>query len=166
MQSPNIQSGVISHSPGTIGIVTEPVSSSVPYNNNIYQSQSGIVTHSTISPTGDLPHNNSGITSTDSSGGGTRQVSPNTLFGGVEALVESQDWWLKDQASLVLGFDNWMGSGNSAEGLNPSSGNNTANAQSPELNHTSVVGSGYYAGMPSSGNHANEMFGEDDWNYP
>lgn len=37
----------------------------------------------------------------------TRQVSPSTLFGGVEALVESQDWWLRDQANLAIGFDNW-----------------------------------------------------------
>lgn len=37
----------------------------------------------------------------------TRQVSPSTMFGGVEALVQGQDWWLRDQANLVVGFDNW-----------------------------------------------------------
>ena len=36
------------------------------------------------------------------------------MFGGVDALVESQDWWLRDQASLAIGFDNWMG-GNAAD---------------------------------------------------
>ncbi len=31
------------------------------------------------------------------------------LFGGVDSLVEeSQDWWLKDQSALALGFDNWV----------------------------------------------------------
>ena len=30
------------------------------------------------------------------------------LFGGVDSLVEdNQDWWLKDQNSLALGFENW-----------------------------------------------------------
>ncbi|OCK77546.1 hypothetical protein K432DRAFT_427930 [Lepidopterella palustris CBS 459.81] len=34
--------------------------------------------------------------------------SPSQLFGGVDALVrEGQDWWLRDQSQLALGFDNW-----------------------------------------------------------
>lgn len=37
----------------------------------------------------------------------TRQTSPSALFGGVDSLVESQDWWLRDQASLAIGFENW-----------------------------------------------------------
>lgn len=49
--------------------------------------------------------NNSPLTS------GNRQVSPSTLFGGVEQLVQSQDWWLRDQANLAVGFENWMGGG-------------------------------------------------------
>lgn len=36
-----------------------------------------------------------------------RQVSPTTLFGGPVAMAEGQDWWLRDQASLAVGFDNW-----------------------------------------------------------
>ncbi|OBT90556.1 hypothetical protein VE02_01001 [Pseudogymnoascus sp. 03VT05] len=36
-----------------------------------------------------------------------RQVSPTTLFGGPGAVAEGQDWWLRDQASLAVGFDNW-----------------------------------------------------------
>ena len=36
-----------------------------------------------------------------------RQVSPTTLFGGQGAMAEGQDWWLRDQASLAVGFDNW-----------------------------------------------------------
>ncbi|KAF2121510.1 pathway-specific nitrogen regulator [Lophiotrema nucula] len=34
--------------------------------------------------------------------------SPSQLFGGVEALIrEGQDWWLRDQSQLAMGFDNW-----------------------------------------------------------
>jgi len=49
------------------------------------------------------------MTSAAGAPGLTRQVSPSTMFGGVEALVESQDWWLRDQASLAVGFENWEG---------------------------------------------------------
>ena len=36
------------------------------------------------------------------------QTSPSVLFGGVDSLTEeSQDWWLKDQSALAMGFDNW-----------------------------------------------------------
>jgi hypothetical protein len=43
------------------------------------------------------------LDSTNSSG-----ASPSQLFGGVDALIsESQDWWLRDQSQLALGFDNW-----------------------------------------------------------
>ncbi|KAF1948371.1 pathway-specific nitrogen regulator [Byssothecium circinans] len=34
--------------------------------------------------------------------------SPSQLFGGVEQLMrEGQDWWLRDQNQLAIGFDNW-----------------------------------------------------------
>jgi hypothetical protein len=34
--------------------------------------------------------------------------SPSQLFGGVEQLMrEGQDWWLRDQSQLAMGFDNW-----------------------------------------------------------
>ncbi len=33
--------------------------------------------------------------------------SPSKMFGGVDALVESQNWWLRDQASMAVEFDNW-----------------------------------------------------------
>jgi hypothetical protein len=38
----------------------------------------------------------------------TQRMSPNTLFGGVEMLVNSQNTWLRDHANLPLSFDNWM----------------------------------------------------------
>lgn len=59
--------------------------------------------------------------------------SPSTMFGGIDALVESQNWWLRDQASLAVGFDNW---GTSMEG---GDGNGMAGG-----------GGGYF--MPQNGN--------------
>jgi hypothetical protein len=42
--------------------------------------------------------------------------SPSMMFGGVDALVESQNWWLRDQASLAVGFENWVGIEGTGEG--------------------------------------------------
>lgn len=52
----------------------------------------------------------------------TRNMSPVGLFGQVEALsandATSQDWWLRDQAQIAVGFDNWGGGiANSGVGL-------------------------------------------------
>lgn len=52
-----------------------------------------------------------------------------TLFGGVESLVEeSQDWWLKDQSALALGFDNWVDGGTDwgIQGLGSNFGNGSS----------------------------------------
>ena len=47
------------------------------------------------------------------------------LFGGVESLVEeSQDWWLRDQSALALGFDNWVDPTAEWSSLNTSPPNN------------------------------------------
>ena len=88
-----------------INISGEPSVSPVPYPRHPYNTA-----------TRELPRSDSAIMSeaTSTSNSMTRQVSPNTMFGGVDALVESQDWWLRDQASLAIGFDNWMG-GNAAD---------------------------------------------------
>lgn len=52
--------------------------------------------------------NNGGDAGKGSAGAPSEATSPALLFGGVESLVEeSQDWWLKDQSALALGFDNW-----------------------------------------------------------
>lgn len=41
-------------------------------------------------------------------GTSTSGNSPSQLFGGVEQLIrEGQDWWLRDQNQLAVGFDNW-----------------------------------------------------------
>ena len=38
------------------------------------------------------------------------QSSPSALFGGSELIgEESQDWWLRDQSALAVGFENWNG---------------------------------------------------------
>lgn len=34
--------------------------------------------------------------------------SPSQFYGGVDQLMrDSQDWWLRDQSQLAMGFDNW-----------------------------------------------------------
>ncbi|KAF2658723.1 hypothetical protein K491DRAFT_592406 [Lophiostoma macrostomum CBS 122681] len=49
--------------------------------------------------------------------------SPSQLFGGVEQLMrEGQDWWLRDQSQLALGFDNWNLSADEIAWLNSTSG--------------------------------------------
>ena len=50
------------------------------------------------------------------------------LFGGVDSLLEeSQDWWLKDQAQLAVGFDNWNAPTQDWFGLNEMGYGNTGN---------------------------------------
>ena len=46
---------------------------------------------------------------TSSSASGNVTTDPAILFGGVERLVEeNQEWWLKDQSALAMGFNNWI----------------------------------------------------------
>lgn len=136
-----------------VGSMTIPFDTgiaSVPYP----QHYSNPSTSNVLTPDNNMPRSNSGVTSTTDSSDMNRQVSPSTLFGGVEALVESQDWWLRDQASLVLGFDNWM-----------SVAPDGVNIPSPDLSNLPSAGSGFYMG--GNNNQGNEGFrGEDDWNYP
>ncbi|KAH8809089.1 fungal-specific transcription factor domain-containing protein [Xylogone sp. PMI_703] len=42
-----------------------------------------------------------------------RQISPSQMLGGMsdDGLAQSQDWWLRDQANLAAGFENWDGRG-------------------------------------------------------
>lgn len=35
------------------------------------------------------------------------------MFSAEEGLAQSQDWWLRDQANLAAGFENWMMDGRS-----------------------------------------------------
>jgi hypothetical protein len=133
--------------------------SSVPYTRNNYSTHSTNTSVSVLSPDSNLPRNNSGTTttSTDTSGTMTRQVSPNTMFGGVDALVDSQDWWLRDQASLVLGFDNWMSTGGGSDGMGNGSGT------SPELtNLPNNPASGFFMSSNVNGGGV-DAFADDEW---
>jgi hypothetical protein len=65
--------------------------------------------------------------------------SPSALFGGVDQLLrDSQDWWLKDQSQLAMGFEQWPIP--EADWLAVSSG--------PAPAVTSVLGTGAYATVP------------------
>ena len=72
--------------------------------------------------------------------------SPSTTFGGVDALVESQNWWLKDQASLAVGFDNWE----SMEGLNG-------------IGMAGLGSNNIFMPISGSGNLNSTGFGDEDW---
>lgn len=159
----------VSSDVGSMSMSNEPLLSSVPY--TLYNNPSGTLPSSTMTPSSGPPRNNSGVTS-EGSGVATRQVSPNTMFGGVDALVESQDWWLRDQANL---YGNWMGSGNNGD-LNPNgvsgldiNGNcNDNGGLRTSLDSMAGIGSGIGSGYyipPSNGNRGGDGYGDDEWNY-
>ena len=92
------------------------------------------------------PHNQMDPSTPASTAGGPRQSidatsttgnSPSQFFGGVEQLMrEGQDWWLRDQSQLAVGFDNW---------------NISENEMAAWLNSTNGVGSpGTTTGYTSS----------------
>jgi hypothetical protein len=78
--------------------------------------------------------------------------SPSALFGGVDQLLrDSQDWWLRDQSQLAMGFEQWpmdwgLASPPTFTGLNGSAG------QQQGTNGYSPVNSGGYAGLNGNGN--------------
>ena len=133
---------------GSMNIPNESLISSIPFPRQSFNTPS--TSRRTMTPSNDLPRSNSGVT--EASNSMTRQVSPNTMFGGVDALVESQDWWLRDQASLAVGFDNWMGVG---------TGN--GNGTSTDLEPMAGISSGFY--MRPNGSTGVDGFGDDDWSY-
>lgn len=71
--------------------------------------------------------------------------SPGMVFGDVNALVESQNWWLKDQTSLAVGFDNW----GSMEGLDGSA--------------MAGMGNNFFMPGNGTGNLSGAGFGDDEW---
>ncbi|GME24535.1 fungal specific transcription factor [Neofusicoccum parvum] len=89
------------------------------------------------------PSTPANATATTASGG-----SPSDLFGGVDALLrESQDnWWLRDQSQLALGFDNWGMSAEDLAYLNRSPIATTAAATT-----TTTAGAGAYGGTLNGG---------------
>ena len=73
---------------------------------------------------------------------GTATANAAVLFGGVDSLVEeSQDWWLKDQSALALGFDNWIDTGGDWSGMSLSPTNGSSNRRALGFNGpgTSIV---------------------------
>jgi hypothetical protein len=130
---------------GTINLPNEQLLSSVPYQTPL----SNNTTSKMI-----LEQRRSLVESRTASTTMTRPVSPNTILGGVDTMVESQDWWLRDQANLAVGFDNWMGTENAMD-VNPAGaagvggGNNNS-----RLNGASdlMTGMGTQFYMPPTGN--------------
>ena len=130
----------------SVALLEESLVSSVPYVR--YNVSSG-TSASNFTPANDFSQSNSNIMSEPSS---TRQVSPNTIFGGVDALVESQDWWLRDQANLAMGFDNWMnGDPNGANGLNGLDGNVVDIDSMPGMGLGLYIPANGYAGIDLTG---------------
>lgn len=148
-QSAKQNQSAISNGIGSMTAIPTSPPNSIPYARHPYAQPVR------ATPNGDFPRSNSGVTS-DTSGTVTRQVSPNTMFGGVDALVESQDWWLRDQASLAVGFDNWMDGGGSTPELN---GTSTGG----QIDAMTGIGGGFY--MPPGNGRENETYGDDDWTY-
>lgn len=76
------------------------------------------------------------------------------MFGGIEALVESQDWWLRDQASLAAGFDNWdlSTTGGGGGGMQDDTGE-TINGNGKRINGNGVDGDVGLGGFAA----------DDDW---
>jgi hypothetical protein len=147
---------------GNMNISHDTTASAMPYKT----AYSNSLSRSVPAGASDLRHSDSAVMSdaTSASTSMTRQVSPSTIFGGVDALVESQDWWLRDQASLAVGFDNWMGGGNNADmsgaansGINISGSAADIDAMTgfyvpPNLNR---------GGRPGGG--GGDIYREDDW---
>jgi hypothetical protein len=124
-------------SPRTNGVMNLPPENAIP-RNALYVPQQHYTTTDPGKSALSRPQSASAI---KSSAG-----SPSMMFGGVDALVESQNWWLKDQASLAVGFDNW----GSIEGVD---GTGMAGIGS---NNFFILSSG-------SGNLNATGFGEDEW---
>jgi hypothetical protein len=159
---PTLQNQKVTNGNNGIGsmntIPTSPLSAT-PYPRHPY-TITNPSSRSTITSSNDFPRTNSGVTS-EASSSMTRQVTPNSMFGGVDALVESQDWWLRDQASLAIGFDNWMGNGVGEMGDGRNGMNGGLNGG--ELDPMAGVRAAFY--MPPSNGRGNDSFGDDDWTY-
>ncbi|KAG4429906.1 Nitrogen assimilation transcription factor nit-4 [Cadophora sp. M221] len=163
MATPNKQSNTsqnrenFANGLGSMNMPSEPIVPTVPYPRHNYSNSASSMTISAMTPNNDLPRTNSGVTS-EASGSMTRQVSPSTMFGGVEALVESQDWWLRDQASLALGFDNWMSTGNDLTSNETAAG--LTGSGSADVDQ--MTGYGSYM-QPNANGKRNDAYGDDDW---
>jgi hypothetical protein len=148
---------------GNMNLPNDSLIGTIPYPRHPYNNTST----RTMSNVGgsDLRRSDSAVlseASTTNTNTMTRQVSPSTMFGGVDALVESQDWWLRDQASLAVGFDNWMGTGTNRD-MNNGNQQMNMNGNSTDVDSITGIGSGFY--MPSTRNRGGggDIYGDDDW---
>jgi hypothetical protein len=88
--------------------------------------------------------------------------SPSALFGGVDQLLrDSQDWWLRDQSQLAMGFEQWpLGEGDwMASGSSPPA---TTNG----LGFVTTNGTGTFNGANSVnglGSGLNQYPDENEW---
>lgn len=157
----------------SITTAAEPVMLPASYPSHNFGVSSTPLSRSTATSNTELSRNDPCVTP-ESSGSVTRQVSPSTLFGGVDALVESQDWWLRDQASLALGFDNWGMFSSSIETRNGASPVNGNVMHSVPSDPTPGINSSFHAERSPNGSHnhsyhtsGDQAYGEDDWtSYP
>lgn len=146
---------------GSMNIPAEPLAPAIPYApRHTYSSSTSSIGRPVMAANNDPSRQHSGVAS-ETSGTMTRQTSPSTLFGGVEALVDSQDWWLRDQANLAVGFDNWMSVSNDLAGVHTGLvGNLSAGAEMDQM-----TGTGYYM-PPANGNlRGAGGLGDEEWIY-
>jgi hypothetical protein len=105
-----------------------------------------------------------------SAAGSTTGNSPSQLFGGVDQLIrEGQDWWLRDQSQLAMGFDNWNLSADEIAWLNStpqaigSPGMNATGGASydtsPALPNVSMTGGAVNGGVSVNGYNGVTGFG-------
>jgi len=156
------QASQLSTGMGSMNVTNETLLASVP---DARQHFAAITPATRTAAPGDgMPRSDSANTNSTASATLTRQVSPTTVFGGVEALVASQDWWLRDQANLAIGFDNWELAGLNGSGINGSgSGNgNDGNGNTTDIDPMAGMGSGFYVSPPD--NRGSGEYGEIDWN--
>ena len=110
-QAPNIDADVSSVTSSKLQFQQRIISSSSNPARSTLLSDSYNTSASTSRPDSQQPFNSIASPDEPSVSNSTtlsRRISHSTLFGGVEMLVESQDLWLRDQANLPVGFDNWM----------------------------------------------------------
>jgi hypothetical protein len=99
--------------------------------------------------------------STGSSANTSSNANAAVLFGGVDSLVEeSQDWWLKDQSALALGFDNWIDANTDWAGLGLGStfgigGNAASGPSGNSVSTTSALTNANLAGYTYPGRSGN-----------
>ena len=80
-----------------------------------------------------------------------RQISPGTMFNHAEALAESnsQEWWLRDQAALAEGFENWGTGSPELDVMDGTTGTGGVNAMGMGFNMPMVFGGGNTSGNQS-----------------